>query len=168
MKRIAVLMGLSVFFTTGCDVFENSKAQIEAQYLSENHELQAVIEQIREQGLEAMAQSAQAGTMASCVASKLDGDPMGALVEVEGALQDGASVAELANSIASLTEQEISLESIPELLKAGAETVTYLRTLLETYDLAELQTQFATILEQGQTKTEDIGTHLRGLIEQCN
>ncbi|WP_052262699.1 hypothetical protein [Pseudoalteromonas luteoviolacea] len=168
MKRIAILLGLSAFFTTGCDVFENSKAQIEAQYLAENQELQAVIEQIREQGLEAMAKSAQAGTMASCVASKLDGDPMGALVEVEGALQDGASVAELANSIASLTDQEISLESIPELLKAGAETVTYLKTLLSTYDLAELQTQFSTMLEQGQTKTEDIGTHLRGLIEQCN
>ncbi|MCF2857842.1 hypothetical protein L1286_10195 [Pseudoalteromonas sp. SMS1] len=168
MKRIAIIMGLSAVLTTGCDVFEDSKAQIEAQYLAENQELQAVIEQIREQGLEAMSRSAEAGSLAGCVVGKLDGDPMGALVEVEGALQDSASVAELANSIANLGDQEISLETIPELLKAGAETVTYLKTMLETYDLGELQSQFSVLLEQGQTKTEDIGTHLRGLIEQCN
>ena len=167
MKKTLLFIGVFTASLSGCDVFENSKAQIEQQYLSENQELKAVIETIREQGLEAVAASAEKGSVAACVAKNLDADPMGALVEVEGALQDSADLAGLVETINSLTEQELSIETIGQLLQHGAETVDYLKTLLSEYELSELQTQLTSLLEQGQNKTQDVGQHLRELIEQC-
>jgi hypothetical protein len=167
MKKALFFAGIFTVSLTGCDVFESSKAQIEQQYLSENQELKAAIEAIREQGLQAVAASAEKGSIAACVATSLDADPMGALVEVEGALQDSADLAGLVDTINNLSEQELSLETIGQLLQNGAETVDYLKTLLGEYELAELQTQLTNLLEQGQNKTQDVGQHLRELIEQC-
>lgn len=167
MKKTLTLAALLTVSLFGCDVFESSKAQIEQQYLSENKELKAAIDAIREQGLQAVATSAESGSVAACVAKNLDSDPMGALIEVEGALQDSADLAGLVETINSLTEQELSLETIGKLLQHGAETVDYLKTLLSQYELSELQTQLTHLLEQGQNKTQDVGQHLRELIEQC-
>lgn len=167
MKKTLTLAALLTVSLFGCDVFESSKAQIEQQYLSENQELKAAIDAIREQGLQAVATSAESGSIAACVAKNLDSDPMGALIEVEGALQDSADLAGLVETINSLTEQELSLETIGKLLQHGAETVDYLKTLLSQYELSELQTQLTHLLEQGQNKTQDVGQHLRELIEQC-
>ncbi|RZQ54792.1 hypothetical protein C1E23_01915 [Pseudoalteromonas phenolica] len=167
MKKTLTLAALLTVSLSGCDVFESSKAQIEQQYLSENQELKAAIDAIREQGLQAVATSAESGSAAACVAKSLDSDPMGALIEVEGALQDSADLAGLVETINSLTEQELSLETIGKLLQHGAETVDYLKTLLSQYELSELQTQLTHLLEQGQNKTQDVGQHLRELIEQC-
>ena len=167
MKKTLTLAALLTVSLFGCDVFESSKAQIEQQYLSENQELKAAIDAIREQGLQAVATSAENGSVAACVAKNLDSDPMGALIEVEGALQDSADLAGLVVTINSLTEQELSLETIGKLLQHGAETVDYLKTLLSQYELSELQTQLTHLLEQGQNKTQDVGQHLRELIEQC-
>jgi hypothetical protein len=167
MKKTLLFIGVFTASLSGCDVFENSKTQIEQQYLSENQELKAAIETIREQGLEAVAASAEKGSVAACVAKNLDADPMGALVEVEGALQDSADLAGLVETINSLTEQELSIETIGQLLQHGADTVDYLKTLLSEYELSELQTQLTSLLEQGQNKTQDVGQHLRELIEQC-
>lgn len=167
MKKTLLFIGVFTASLSGCDVFENSKAQIEQQYLSENQELKAAIETIREQGLEAVAASAEKGSVAACVAKNLDADPMGALVEVEGALQDSADLAGLVETINSLTEQELSIETIGQLLQHGADTVDYLKTLLSEYELSELQSQLTSLLEQGQNKTQDVGQHLRELIEQC-
>ena len=167
MKKTLLFIGVFTASLSGCDVFENSKAQIEQQYLSENQELKAAIETIREQGLEAVAASAEKGSVAACVAKNLDADPMGALVEVEGALQDSADLAGLVETINSLTEQELSIETIGQLLQHGADTVDYLKTLLSEYELPELQSQLTSLLEQGQNKTQDVGQHLRELIEQC-
>ncbi|TMN86613.1 hypothetical protein CWB72_19245 [Pseudoalteromonas phenolica] len=167
MKKTLTLAALLTVSLFGCDVFESSKAQIEQQYLSENQELKAAIDAIREQGLQAVATSAENGSVAACVAKNLDSDPMGALIEVEGALQDSADLAGLVETINSLTEQELSLETIGKLLQHGAETVDYLKTLLSQYELSELQTQLTHLLEQGQNKTQDVGQHLRELIEQC-
>ncbi|TMP82857.1 hypothetical protein CWB73_03220 [Pseudoalteromonas phenolica] len=167
MKKTLTLAALLTVSLFGCDVFESSKAQIEQQYLSENQELKAAIDAIREQGLQAVATSAESGSVAACVAKNLDSDPMGALIEVEGALQDSADLAGLVETINSLTEQELSLETIGKLLQHGAETVDYLKTLLSQYELSELQTQLTHLLEQGQNKTQDVGQHLRELIEQC-
>lgn len=167
MKKTLTFAALLTVSLSGCDVFESSKAQIEQQYLSENQELKAAIDAIREQGLQAVATSAESGSVAACVAKNLDSDPMGALIEVEGALQDSADLAGLVETINSLTEQELSLETIGKLLQHGAETVDYLKTLLSQYELSELQTQLSHLLEQGQNKTQDVGQHLRDLIEQC-
>ena len=167
MKKTLTLAALLTVSLSGCDVFESSKAQIEQQYLSENQELKAAIDAIREQGLQAVATSAESGSVAACVAKNLDSDPMGALIEVEGALQDSADLTGLVETINSITEQELSLETIGKLLQHGAETVDYLKTLLSQYELSELQTQLTHLLEQGQNKTQDVGQHLRELIEQC-
>ncbi|MAD91103.1 MAG: hypothetical protein CMK64_15485 [Pseudoalteromonas sp.] len=167
MKKTLLFIGVFTASLSGCDVFENSKAQIEQQYLSENQELKAAIETIREQGLEAVAASAEKGSVAACVAKNLDADPMGALVVVEGALQDSADLAGLVETINSLTEQELSIETIGQLLQHGADTVDYLKALLSEYELSELQSQLTSLLEQGQNKTQDVGQHLRELIEQC-
>lgn len=167
MKKTLTLAALLTVSLFGCDVFESSKAQIEQQYLSENQELKTAIDAIREQGLQAVATSAESGSVAACVAKNLDSDPMGALIEVEGALQDSADLAGLVETINSLTKQELSLETIGKLLQHGAETVDYLKTLLSQYELSELQTQLTHLLEQGQNKTQDVGQHLRELIEQC-
>jgi hypothetical protein len=166
IKKILIVSALSLSLTA-CDFFESSKARVEQQYLAENVELKQAIETIREQGLSVVAQSAEQGDFAACVAKQLNGDPMGALIEVEGALQDSANLSDLLNTISGLTEQEISLESIPQLLQQGADTVNYLRTLLGQYDLAELKTQVTELVENGHTKSQDIGQHLRGLVENC-
>ena len=167
MKKTLTLAALLTVSLFGCDVFESSKAQIEQQYLSENQELKAAIDAIREQGLQAVATSAENGSVAACFAKNLDSDPMGALIEGEGALQYSADLAGLVETINSLTEQELSLETIGKLLQHGAETVDYLKTLLSQYELSELQTQLTHLLEQGQNKTQDVGQPLRELIEQC-
>jgi hypothetical protein len=166
MKR-SLIYGISLFALTGCDFLGDSKAKIEQQYLANNHELEQVIADIREHGLAAMSQSAEAGTMASCVVKQLNADPMGSMIEVEGALQDSANLADLMDTITGLADQELSMESLPNLIQAGADTMSYLKTLLANYELAELQQQAQTLLEQGQSKSEDIGSHLRGLVEQC-
>ncbi|KAF7774492.1 hypothetical protein PCIT_a0948 [Pseudoalteromonas citrea] len=167
MKKALFLSTILLLPLTGCDVFESSKKQIEEQYLSQNSELKEAVESIREQGLTAFSATAEKGSVAACVAKQLDADPMGALIEVEGALQDGADLSKLAATIESLSEQEISLESIPQLLQQGADTVNYLRTLLSEYDLTELQDKVSQLLQDGQSQSQDIGEHLRGLIEQC-
>ncbi|ALU44726.1 hypothetical protein [Pseudoalteromonas rubra] len=166
MKRF-LIFGISLVALSGCDFLGDSKTKIEQQYLANNQELELVIEDIRAHGLEAMSQSAEAGTLASCVAKQLNGDPMGAMIEVEGALQDSANLADLMDTITGLADQELSMESLPSLLQAGADTMSYLKTLLANYELSELQQQVQTLLEQGQSKSEDIGTHLRNLVEQC-
>ncbi|MBE0367061.1 hypothetical protein J8L98_21880 [Pseudoalteromonas sp. MMG013] len=167
MKRAFVLSGFLLLSVTACDVFESSKTQIEEQYLSQNNELKSAIEAIREQGLATFSSTAEKGTVAACVAKQLDADPMGALIEVEGALQDSADLSKLAETIGSLSESEISLESIPQLLQQGADTVNYLRTLLSEYNLNELQEKAAQVLQDGRSQSQDIGAHLRSLIEQC-
>ncbi|PCK31770.1 hypothetical protein [Pseudoalteromonas piscicida] len=167
MLRTVILASSITLMLSGCDVLEDSKAQVEAQYLSEHQELQQVVEQIRDKGIASVQASAAAGSVAACVANNLDADPMGALIAVEGALQDSANLNELLNSISRLSQQEISIEQFPDLLQQGADTVRYLKTLLAQYDLTELKQQASVLLEQGQTKTQDVGAHLRELIESC-
>jgi phosphoribosylformylglycinamidine (FGAM) synthase-like enzyme len=167
MKKTLTLAALLTVSLFGCDVFESSKAQIEQQYLSENQELKAAIDAIREQGLQTVATSAESGSVAACVTKNLKSDPMGALIEVESVLQDSAGLEGLVETINSLTEQELSLETIGKLIQHGAEKAEYLKTLLSQYELSELQTQLTHLLEQGQKKSQDIGQHLRELIEIC-
>ncbi|MFC3033747.1 hypothetical protein ACFOEE_14580 [Pseudoalteromonas fenneropenaei] len=165
--HLAVTAVATTLWLSGCDVIVSNKSQLETQYLEQHQELQTVISEIRAKGLDAVAKTAEQGTLAACVANKLDADPMGALIEVEGALQDSANLSELVANIADLSNQEISLEQLPNLLRQGADTVSYLRTLLAQYDLAELKAQAAALLADTQNKSADIGSHLRQIIDTC-
>ncbi|CAH9059736.1 hypothetical protein PSECIP111951_03052 [Pseudoalteromonas holothuriae] len=167
MQKALIFSSFLCLNVTGCDVFESSKSQIEAQYLSQHQELKTAIETIREHGLDNISATAKSGSVAACVATQLEGDPMGALIAVEGALQDSVSLENFASTIESLSEQEISLESIPQLLRQGADTVNYLRTLLSNYELSELQQQSKQLMQDSYNKSQSIGEHLRMLIEQC-
>ena len=152
---------------TGCDALQDSKAQLEQDYLSHHQQLQQAITQIREQGIASVKASAETGSVAACVATQLDADPMGALATVEGALQDNANLGDILAAVENLSTQEISLEQLPELIQQGADTVRYLKTLLSEYDLSELKQQAADLLATGEAKSEDVGAHLRTLIESC-
>jgi hypothetical protein len=165
MKKVFFISSFLLLSLTGCDVFESSKNTIEQEYLSQNSDLKQIIKDIREQGLSAYKTTTQQGSMAACVAKQLDADPMGALIEVEGVLKDSADLSTLAKTIESLPDQSLSLDSIPNLLQQGADTVNYLRTLLSEYDLSELQEKIGQSIDSGQS--QDIGAHLRGLVEQC-
>ncbi|MEI5639245.1 MULTISPECIES: hypothetical protein [unclassified Pseudoalteromonas] len=152
---------------TGCDALQDSKAQLEQDYLSQHQQLQQAITQIREQGIASVKASAETGSVAACVAKQLDADPMGALATVEGALQDNANLGDILAAVENLSTQEISLDQLPELIQQGADTVRYLKTLLSEYDLSELKQQAADLLATGEAKSEDVGAHLRTLIESC-
>ncbi|WP_105167040.1 hypothetical protein [Pseudoalteromonas sp. T1lg23B] len=156
------------FTLSGCDFFNDSKVTVEQQYLAQHQELKQAVEGIRQQGLDAFSATVEKGSVAACVTKQLEMDPMGELIAVEGALQDSANLADLINTIEGLTDQEISLERIPDLLRQGADTLNYLRTLLNSYELSDLQKQAHQLLEDGQTQSQNIGQHLRSLVEQCN
>ncbi|MFY8350391.1 hypothetical protein AAEU29_07630 [Pseudoalteromonas sp. SSM20] len=167
MKKNLLLIAIFGSTLTACDLAEDPKKALERQYFSEHQELQQVIEDIRTEGLSAVKQGAEAGTVAACVASKLDADPMGALIEVEGALQDSIDLSELLATLSNLSEQELSLESLPDLIRQGTDALTYVKHMLEQYDVNEIQQQAAELIANGQTKTKDLGQHLRSLVEQC-
>lgn len=167
MKK-QLLIAISIFpLLTACDVFEDSKNAVEQQYLSEHQAISEVITQIRAHGLNAIETGKASSSVAQCIVSKLEADPMGRLIELEGTLQESANIADLINSMSQLTEQEISLASIPDLLNQGANTLSYLRHLLKTYELTELKAQISELLDEGKNTSQDIGAHLRGIIEQC-
>ncbi|WP_462174398.1 hypothetical protein [Pseudoalteromonas xiamenensis] len=167
MKHRLLLASGCLLALSGCDVFQTANNKLEQQYLDQHPELQAAISTIRENGLNAVAKTAEKGSVASCVATKLESDPLGSLATVEGALQDSANLTDLFSAIAELSSQEISLDQIPNLLRQGAETLNYLRTLLSQYELAELKTKVTDFVDHTQIQSADVGSHLRNLIAQC-
>ena len=92
---------------------------------------------------------------------------MTALIEVEGALQDSIDLSELLATLSNLSEQELSLESLPDLIRQGTDAITYVKHMLSQYDASEIQQQANELISNGQTKTKDLGEHLRSLVEQC-
>ncbi|WP_372769210.1 hypothetical protein [Pseudoalteromonas sp.] len=167
MKKTLLMITMIGSTLAACDFAEDPKKALERQYFSEHQELQHAIEDIRTKGLSAVKQGAEAGTVAACVASKLDADPMGALIEVEGALQDSIDLSELLVTLSNLSQQELSLESLPDLIRQGTDALTYVKHMLEQYDVDQIQQQAAELITNGQTKTKDLGEHLRSLVEQC-
>lgn len=167
MKKTFLLVTFVSVALTACDFAEDPKKALERQYFAEHQELKNVIEEIRTQGLDAVKQSAETGTIAACVASKLDADPVGALVEVEGALQDSMDLSQFVETLSNLSEQELSLESLPELIRQGSDVLTYVKHMLSQYDVAEIQQQANQLIASSKSKTQDLGEHLRSLVEQC-
>lgn len=167
LKKTLLVTLVSGFLLSGCDSFEDPKAKLEQAYLADHQELQQVVAQIREQGLNAVAKTAEAGSLAACVAGKLDADPMGALVEIEGALQESVDFAQLIESISQLSEQELSLNNLSDMLQQGTDALAYVKHLLENTSVSELKQQLSDSLNNAQTKGQDIGSHLRSQLENC-
>ena len=169
-KRLCLSL-ITAITLTGCDFLESSlessKTEIEAQYLENNQTIKEAIETIRQQGLETVNQTAAQGSVAQCIAEKLANDPMGNLIQVEGVLQETESLNQFIEKIANFQEQELSLDNLSNLISQGTESLNYIGVLLETYTLEELQQQIVAITQKGVDKTENIGTHLRDIVETC-
>ncbi|WP_440055428.1 hypothetical protein ACSLBF_04600 [Pseudoalteromonas sp. T1lg65] len=167
MKKTLLTVSLLALLLAGCDSLEDSRTQVETQYLDQHQELKQAVELIRAQGIESVRATADAGSVAACVAKNLDADPVGALIQVEGVLQDSVNLDQLLTTMSSLSDQKMGLDRLPDLLQQSTDTLRYVKTMLEEYELQELKTQAIKMLEQGQTKTENVGEHLRQLIETC-
>ncbi len=152
---------------TGCDVLEDSKATLEQHYLAEHESLAEIIKEIRDTGLTELSNTNISDTKMLCVVNKLNQDPIGHLIELEGSLQESANIADLLASMSQLAEQEITLDSLPGLLRQGADTISYLKHLLINYDIQQLQGELESLINSGAQQTQNIGDHLTGLIEGC-
>ena len=164
MAPAVLALGLS-----GCGYFGgDEKLQLEQAWLAKNEQLQQVIEQIRTQGIETVAKGADAGSVAACVASKLEMDPLGELVNVEGALVESAKIAELMNELEGLMEQDFSLENMSSLLQKGADAAAYAKQIIADQGveqgLQHLQ-QMATASEE--FASQDLGAHFQQLLLEC-
>jgi len=158
-----------LFLLTSCGYLsENPKAALEQQWLQQDPQIAEAVKQIREQGLAAVAGSAEAGTVAACVASRLAADPMGKLITVEGALVESAKVAQLLADIEQVFSQELSFDSVAALLEQGADAAAYAKTLVDQQGIEQaLQTLKTLVSQTQQFASKDLGGHLQALISTC-
>lgn len=158
-----------LFFLTSCGYLsENPKAALEQQWLQKDPQLAEAVKQIREQGLAAVAGSAEAGTVAACVAGRLAADPMGKLITVEGALVESAKVAKLLADIEQMFSQELSFDSVAAMLEQGADAAAYASTLIDQQGVEQALQTLKTLVQQSQQfATQDLGAHLQALISTC-
>ena len=146
MKRIKCLIPATMMvLLSGCGYFGgDEKQQLEQAWLAKDPQLQQVVEQIRANGLDVVAQSAAAGTVSACVAEKLSQDPLGKLVNVEGSLVESAKVAELLGDLQKVMEQDISFDQVASLLQKGADAAAYAKALPESVTVTTGQAIAAT------------------------
>ena len=170
MRRLRPLLALSVLVAmTGCGYLgEDPKNAQEQQWLMQDPEMAKAIAQIREQGLQAVAQSAESGTVAACVAKNLAADPMGKLISVEGALVESAQVAKLLADMEQLFSEEISLNTVTSMLEQGADVAAYAKTLISQQGFEQAMQTLTTLAQQTQNfATQDLGGHLQEVISSC-
>ncbi|MBV7314394.1 hypothetical protein [Shewanella sp. NIFS-20-20] len=153
----------------GCGfVGETDKQQLEQVWLAQHQEVQQAIEDIRAQGLEMVAQTAQAGSVSACVAEALAESPVGALASVEGALAESANITELLASLQTAMSEELSIETVSNLLQQGADAATYAKDLIAEQGLEQA---LATLSQMQQATSEltdqDLGAHLQALVLAC-
>lgn len=158
-----------LFLLTSCGYLsENPKTALEQQWLQQDPQIAEAVKQIREQGLAAVAGSAEAGTVAACVASRLAADPMGKLITVEGALAESAKVAKLLADIEQMFSQELNFNSVAALLEQGADAAAYAKTLIEQQGMEQALATLKTLVAQSQQfASQDLGGHLQALISTC-
>ncbi len=82
-----------------------------------NRQLATVVQQIRERGLDTVLAQAEAGSVSACVATKLNADPLGKLISVEGALAESAKVTQLLADLEQLLQQDFSFEQLATTLE---------------------------------------------------
>lgn len=167
-KSLAV-PAICMLSLSGCGYFElDEKQQLEQAWLAQNEQLQSVIEQIRSQGIDAVATGAQAGSIAACVAGKLDSDPLGEFINVEGSLVESAQVAELLGELQGLIEQDISLEMVSNLLQKGADAAVYAKQIVADQGVEQgLESLQQMITSSREFASQDLGAHFQQLLAQC-
>lgn len=147
---------------------EDPKVALEQEWLAKDAEIAAAVAQIREQGLAAVANSAEQGAVATCVASRLAADPMGKLITVEGALVESAKIATLLANIEQFFSQEFDLASVASLFEQGADAAAYAKTLIEQQGVEQALQSLKTLVEQSQQfASQDLGGHLQALVSTC-
>ncbi|MEN0035529.1 MAG: hypothetical protein AAGC78_00620 [Cellvibrio sp.] len=168
IQQFFVPLGLA-FSLSGCDFLgENVKVKQEQEWLAQHQQLNDAVKLIREQGLDTVVATAEAGSVAACVASKLAADPVGQLVTVEGALVETAKITQLVADVQQLLEQEIDLMQLSNLLKQGAELTSYASTLLTQQGLEQaLATLKQMALASQGIAQENLGGHLQKVMESC-
>lgn len=170
MKSLSFLVPATLsFLLTSCGYLAgDEKQQLEQAWLAKDQQLQQVVEQIRTQGLEAVATSAEAGTVASCVAATLAADPLGRLISVEGALVESARVSQLLADVQQVMQQDVSLEQVAALLQRGADAAVYAKTLIEQQGVEQaLQTLKQMVIASQQFAQQNLGVHLQQLLASC-
>ena len=169
MKFKCLLSTSTLLLLGGCGYFGgDEKQQLEQAWLAQDPQLQQVVEQIRSRGLDVVAQSAAAGTVSACVTEKLMQDPLGKLVNVEGALVESAKVTELLGDLQKLMEQEVSFEQVASLLQKGADAAVYAKSLIEQQGLDQaMQSLKQMALASEQFAQQDLGAHFQQLLLEC-
>lgn len=170
MKSIHYVLPMAmVGVLSGCGYFgSDEKQQLEQAWLAKEPQLQQVIEQIRTNGIEAVNQSAAAGTVSACVAGKLSQDPLGKLVDVEGALVESAKITELLGELQNVMEQEVSFDQVASLLQKGADAAAYAKSLIEQQGLEQaLQSLKQMVVSSEQFAQQDLGAHFQQLLLEC-
>lgn len=159
----------AVVLLSGCGYFGgDEKQQLEQAWLAQDPQLQQVVEQIRSRGLDVVAQSAAAGTVSACVTEKLTQDPLGKLVNVEGALAESAKVTELLGDLQKLMEQEVSFDQVAGLLQKGADAAAYAKNLIDQQGLDQaIQSLKQMALASEQFAQQDLGAHFQQLLLEC-
>ena len=170
MKSLYFLVPATLsFLLTSCGYLAgDEKQQLEQAWLAKDQQLQQAVEQIRTQGLEAVASGAEAGSVASCVATTLVADPVGRLISVEGALVESAKVSQLLADLQQVMEQEVTLDQVAGLLQRGADAAAYAKTLIEQQGVEQaLQTLKQMAIASQQFAQQDLGAHLQQLLASC-
>ena len=154
---------------SGCGFFESDEKQLlEQAWLDKDQQLKEVVEQIRTQGIDAVAKSAQVGSVSACVAQQLSDDPFADLVLVEGALVESAKVSELLASIESLMEQEISFEQVSSFLQKDADAAAYANILIDQQGLEKGLESLQLMAQTGKEyASQDLGGHFQAILLQC-
>lgn len=167
--KALVVPGMLLFSLSGCGYFDlDEKQQLEQAWLAKNEQLQLVIEQIRSQGLDVVATGAEAGSVAACVAGKLDSDPLGEFINVEGSLVESAQVAELLNELQGLMEQDISLEMVSNLLQKGADAAVYAKQIVAEQGMEQgLESLQKMAASSREFASQDLGEHFQQLLAEC-
>jgi hypothetical protein len=169
MRRHFMLPATLAFLLASCGYLEsNPKAELEQQWLQQDAQLHAVIEQIRTQGIATVQQSAEAGTLAACVAQRLSVDPVGALINVEGALVESAKVAQLLADVNNILQQEISIDQLASVLQQGADAAAYAQSLIQSQGVEQALATLKTMVTQSQQfAQQDLGAHFKTVLNDC-
>ena len=158
------------FLLTSCGYLsEDPQQQAEQSWLAQDEQLNAAINQIREQGINAVVASAEAGSVASCVAQNLQADPLGALVTVEGALAESAQIATLLNDLQGLLQEDLSFEQMSDLLQKSAKAAAYAKEMISQQGVEQALQSLKNMATASQAyASQDLGGHLKQVLKACS
>lgn len=163
----ALFSGVALFLLTSCGYFSEDQQQLAEQaLLAQDEQVAKAIEQIREQGLAAVAASAEAGSAAACVAQRLAQDPLGKLITVEGALAESARISDLLADLEQLFQREPSLEQMASLLQKGAASARYASQLIKEQGF-EGAVQTLHSMATAKMEQQGLGQHLQLVLASC-